>query len=81
MHLCWQTVEQQFIPALAIASAVGAKFGNHGKLQNISLLRLFYSLKVSHDRKSSFPDRIPLRTILHSRLDWLGMNSRREFFA
>ncbi len=22
IHLCWQTVEQQFIPALAIASAV-----------------------------------------------------------
>jgi len=22
MHLCWQTVDQQFIPALAIASTV-----------------------------------------------------------
>jgi len=45
IHLCWQTVKQQFIPALAIASAVGAKFGNHGKLQNINLLRLFVPWK------------------------------------
>jgi hypothetical protein len=39
--LCWQTVEQQFIPALAIASAVGSKFKTLGKQQTISNLKYF----------------------------------------
>jgi len=54
IHLCWQTVEQQFIPALAIASAVGSKFRNRGKLQNINLLRLFRSLNLFFRQKISF---------------------------
>jgi hypothetical protein len=50
--LCWQTVEQQSIPALAIASAVSIKFRNHGNLQKINILRLFRSLKAFPDRNT-----------------------------
>ncbi|MDO9256593.1 MAG: hypothetical protein Q7U54_13835 [Bacteroidales bacterium] len=35
IHLCWQTAEQQFIPALAIASAVS---GNSVAYTNLALL-------------------------------------------
>jgi len=33
--LCWQTVEQQFIPALAIASAVGGNLKKQLTTKNI----------------------------------------------
>jgi len=50
--LCWQTVEQQFIPALAIASSVMAHNKRHGNRQINSILRQFIrSLKTHSDRK------------------------------
>ena len=50
--LSGQTKATTLNQPLGLAATVGAKFRNHGKLQNINLLRFFRSLKIFPDRKS-----------------------------
>ena len=78
LHLCWLTVEQQFIPALAIASAVGNKFKNHGKIRRIKLLRHFFvHWNFSLTDKNCWLDNLDSSARL-VRLDWRGTNSRLD---
>ena len=76
IHLCWQTVEQQFNPALAIASSVSIKFRNHGNLQNINILRLFRSLKVFPDRNMKLTKQNSFHDSFYFLARLTGMNSR-----
>jgi len=78
LHLCWQTVEQQFNPALAIASAVSIKFRNHGNLQKINILRLFRSLKVFPGRNTKLTKQNSFHDSFYFLARLTGMNSRLE---
>jgi len=52
IHLCWQTVEQQFIPALAIASAVMQYFNNMAKISiSIFILSIIALQSCSSTKK------------------------------
>ena len=75
IHLCWQTVEQQFIPALAIASAVTIKFKKSRQTtdkQNIK--RLFVHWKLILRETRVWQSRILFTTILKVRREFLGVN-------
>jgi hypothetical protein len=50
--LCWQTVEQQFIPALAIASTVICNFMRKHGLLSIVIITLLYGFSTTQDDKS-----------------------------
>ena len=73
IHLCWQTVEQQFIPALAIASAVTIKFRKSRQKPDKQIITTFLvhwkpflrETRVCQIRKLS-------STVLTFQLDWLG---------
>ena len=91
IHLCWLTVEQQFIPALAIASAVGSKFKTLGKRQTISNLKHFLLVENLNRQKLGF-DKAEFQTrqfllfdstisARQFRIELLGENSPREFFS
>ena len=54
--MCWQTVEQQFIPALAIASSVSVYFMKTLKLRTFKILstgvdggHYYISAEINHD--------------------------------
>ena len=73
IHLCWLTVEQQFNPALAIASAVTIKFKKSRQTtdkQNITTFLVHWKLFLRETRVRQ--SRILSTTVLTLRLDWLG---------
>ena len=43
--MCWQTVEQQFNPALAIASAVGTNFKTRHRMTEQEILKAISKVK------------------------------------
>ena len=77
--MCWQTVEQQFIPALAIASAVGSNFMKKIQILLLTITLIYiplinsctvkYKNSVSVPRYDSSPFKYRIKHL------WTGVNN------